>query len=405
MTIPQIAADWKADYVRHYNPDRPQFAEALFGRSIVMGEREGPRFLNSEDGRWLYNVHCNGGTYNLGHRHPAIVEALREAVGHLDGGNHWFTSPWRAMLAKRLSATTNDLMPGAMLTSSGQEAADLAIKFARWHTGRLGIISAEGGYHGLCGLASAAGSAHWRTRFGCDLPGFSQVPFNDLAAMEQAVTDQTAAVILESIPATLGMAVPVDGYLKAVQEICHRKGALLILDEVQTGMGRTGTMWYYQQTGTEPDMVMVGKGLGGGIYPVSALLLGDAMMKTYATDSTVYGSTYGGSEIGCVVGCAVLDVTEGGDFLGNVQAVADRLSNELIFDGEVRQCGLFMGLKGPERSSGRDYSLRLYEQGIFAKDSSNDPSVLQYLPPLILTDSEVDDIVARTNAALAGPAA
>ena len=403
MKMERAAGDWHEAYSRHFNPERIRDFEKWFGRSIVLGERDGPRFQNAEDGTWLFNCHCNGGTFNLGHRHPQILDALREALGTLDVGNHWFPSPWRARLAQRLSATTDGLLPGALLCSSGGEATDTALKFSRWHTGRPGIVSAVGGFHGTTGLASAAGAPRWRDRFHNALPGFEQVPFDDLEAMERTVGNDTAAVILEAIPATLGMPIPSDGYFKEVERICRRHGALLIVDEIQTGLGRTGTMWFYQQAGAEPDIVLTGKGLGAGLYPVASALLSKPLMKTYATDSLVAGSTYGASELGCAVGLAVLDLTESPGFLEHVRSLAERFRDGLgSLNCELRQRGLFMGLKWPAEGQGWEAAQRLYEQGIWAVFAASDTSVTQYLPPLIVTDAQADDIIARTNAALAG---
>ena len=403
MHAPDFSGDWHEAYARHFNPSRDAAIQHYFGRRIAIGERQGPRFQNAEDGQWLYNCHSNGGTFNLAHRHPHVVATLRDALEHLDCGNWWFPSPWRTKFAQRLAATTDGLLQGALLCNSGGEAADSALKFAHWKTGRTGIVSTFGGFHGLTGLATATGDERWRDRFGCKLPGFTQVPFDDLGAMERSVGPDTAAVILETIPATFGMAMPAKGYLKEVERICRRQGALLILDEIQTGLGRTGTMWYYQQTGAEPDIVLTGKGLGGGIYPLSAALLSKALMDKYAEDAFVTGSTFGGSEIGCAVGMAVLDVTEAADFLPRVNRLATRFRVELGGLGcELRQAGLFMGLNWRKEDLGREASRRLYEHGVWTVFAGGNTAVTQYLPPLVLTDAEADDIIARTNAALAG---
>ena len=200
-------------FATHVNPGKVAAYEAL-GLDLVMGERHGARFRDAYDGRWLYNCHCNGGVFNLGHRHPAVVAAVREAMDHLDIGNHHLVSGWRALLAERLADSTGGLLPGVVFGVAGGEAIDLALKVARAHTGRTGIVSAVGGYHGHTGLAMAAGDPEYRDPFGPNLPGFVQVPFNDLDALDRAVDDTTAAVILESIPATLGMPIPAPGYLQ-----------------------------------------------------------------------------------------------------------------------------------------------------------------------------------------------
>ena len=173
-----------AAFAAHVNPGKVAAYEAL-GLDLVMGERSGARFRDAFDGRWLYNCHSNGGVFNLGHRHPTVVAAVRDALGHLDIGNHHLVSGWRAVLAERLAAGTDARLPGVVFGVGGGEAIDLGLKLARAHTGRSGIVSAVGGYHGHTGLAMAAGDPAYRDPFGPNLPGFVQVPFNDLDALDR----------------------------------------------------------------------------------------------------------------------------------------------------------------------------------------------------------------------------
>jgi acetylornithine/succinyldiaminopimelate/putrescine aminotransferase len=365
--------------------------EAL-GVDLVMGERSGSRFRDAFDGRWLFNCHCNGGVFNLGHRNPTVVDAVRDALDHLDIGNHHLVSGWRATLAERLSGSTGGLLPGVVFGVGGGEANDLAIKLARAHTGRTGIVSAVGGYHGHTGLSMAAGDPEYRDPFGPNAPGFTQVPFNDLAALDVAVGDATAAVLLEPIPATLGMPMPAHGYLQGVERLCRERGALLILDEVQTGLGRTGTRWYFEQEGLQPDLMTTGKGLSGGVYPITATLMTAAVHAFFDDHPFVHISTFGGAELGCVAALAVLDVIETPGFLERVIAVGERF--EAAFTGlpfELRRRGLFMGIKLPGEGDGMTAAGALIANGVFAVFANNDTSVLQFLPPLTITDDEVDE--------------
>jgi acetylornithine/succinyldiaminopimelate/putrescine aminotransferase len=385
-------------FAAHVNAGKVAAFQAL-GLDIVMGERTGSRFENVVDGRWLYNCHSNGGVFNLGHRNPTIISAVRDALDHLDVGNHHFVSGWRARLAERLAATTGGLLPGVVFGVGGGEANDLALKVARAHTGRVGVVSAVGGYHGHTGLSMAAGDPEYRDPFGPNLPGFAQVPFNDLAALDHIVDDTTATVILEPIPATLGMPLPQPGYLAGVQRICRDRGACLVIDEVQTGLGRTGTTWYFQQEGIEPDMVTTGKGLSGGIYPITATLMTAEIHSFFDEHPFVHISTFGGAELGCVAALATLGVIGEPGFLDRVEEVGGRF--EGAFAGlpfEVRRRGLFMGLKfdadGDAMLAARD----LIRAGVFAIFANNDTSVLQFLPPLTVLDDEVDEIIAIVRA-------
>ncbi|MBK9178039.1 MAG: aspartate aminotransferase family protein [Acidimicrobiales bacterium] len=364
------------------------------GLGLVMGEREGARFQDAYTGEWFWNCHCNGGVFNLGHRNPRIVAALRRALDHLDVGNHHLVSPWRALLAERLAATTGDRLPATVFGVGGGEAVDLALKLARGHTGRQGIVSARGGYHGHTGLAMATGDASYRDPFGPNLPHFTQVPFDDLPALDAAVGRDTAALILESIPATLGFPVPSPGYLRAAGELCHERGALLILDEVQTGLGRTGTVWSYQQDGAEPDMVVTGKGLSGGLYPISATLMTADLHDFFDHHPFVHVSTFGGAELGCVAALEVLDIVTGPGFLERVVALGDRFGAGLAgLPFTLRRRGLTMGLAFPREGDGLLAAADLIRAGVFAVFANNDTSVVQFKPPLIATDDEADEII------------
>lgn len=389
-----------AVFASHVNPGKVAAYEAL-GLELVMGERSGARFRDAFDGRWLYNCHSNGGVFNLGHRHPAVVAAVREALDHLDIGNHHLVSGWRALLAERLAAGTHQRLPGAVFGVGGGEAIDLALKLARAHSGRSGVVSAAGGYHGHTGLAMAAGDPAYRDPFGPNLPGFVQVPYNDLEALDRAVDGSTAAVILESIPATLGMPPPAPGYLIGVQQLCRDRGACFVLDEVQTGLGRTGTMWYYQQEGLEPDIVVTGKGLSGGVYPITATLMTAELLAFFEQHPFVHISTFGGSELGCIAALAVLDVIESPGFLTRVNELGARFEAGLAgLDLELRRRGMFMGLKLPGEGDGLTATRDLIGAGVFAIFANNDTSVVQLLPPLILSDAEADDIISIVRATL-----
>ncbi|HEX9258532.1 MAG TPA: aminotransferase class III-fold pyridoxal phosphate-dependent enzyme [Acidimicrobiales bacterium] len=395
------SADATADaFAAHVNAGKVAMFRAL-GLDLVMGERSGPRFRDAFTGQWLYNCHSNGGVFNLGHRHPAVVGAVRDALDRLDIGNHHLVSGWRARLAERLAASTGGLLSGVVFGVGGGEANDLAIKLARAHTGRTGVVSAIGGYHGHTGLSLAAGDPEYRDPFGPNLPGFAQVPFDDLVALDAAVDDTTAAVILEGIPATLGMPIPSPGYLPGVERVCRERGALLIIDEVQTGLGRTGTMWFFQQEGVSPDIVVTGKGLSGGVYPITATLMTGAVHRFFDDHPFVHISTFGGSELGCVAALAVLDVVESPGFLERVRVLGDRF--ERGFAGApfaLRRRGLFMGLKLASEGDGVVAAGGLIRAGVFAVFANNDTSVVQLLPPLVLDDAEADEIITIVRSVL-----
>ncbi|MCK5332195.1 MAG: aspartate aminotransferase family protein, partial [Candidatus Marinimicrobia bacterium] len=306
------------DQFRHHVSSGKTEFFLKYGMDFVMGKREGSYLYDIDGEKRLFNLHCNGGVFNLGHRNEELIDLLISAIAELDIGNHHLMSRERAELAAMLA----DLMPGdlnyTVFGVGGGEAVDLAIKVARGYTQRADIISATGGYHGHTGLALAAGDAKYRQPFGPPVPGFRQVSFNDLAALETALDDQTAAVILETVPATLGMVIPDPEYLPSVSEICHRNGTLLIIDEVQTGLGRTGKLWGFEHFEIIPDIVVLGKGLSGGIYPISATIIREPLESVFHPDPFIHISTFGGAEVGCRVAKRVLEISASADFLSQV---------------------------------------------------------------------------------------
>ena len=391
-------AEAEQAFARHVSRGKSAFFEK-YGLSLLMGERAGARFHDAYDGREFYNVHCNGGVFNLGHRHPAVVAALRRALDEgLDVGNHHLVSGYRAALAARLSATTGDALSGVVFGSSGGESVDLALKLARGVTGRRKVVSAAGGYHGHTGLALAAGDPQYREPFHHELPGFVQVPFDDLEALGAAVDDDTAAVILEPVPATLGMPIPGPGYLEGVAHLCGQRGVKLVLDEVQTGLGRTGRMWGYQHHDLVPDLLVTGKALSGGLYPITATLMKPEVHAFFDERPFVHVSTFGGAELGCATAIAALDVVEAPGFLARVNELSDRLAAGLEgLPFTLRRRGLMMGLVLGGPGLGLYASKFLFDGGVFATYANNDTAVVQLMPPLVLTDAEADELVARVR--------
>ncbi len=390
-------------FAEHVNRGKVRAFEAL-GVDLQMGERAGSWFADAFDPERRYlNCHCNGGVFNLGHRNPRVLGALRRALDELDIGNHHLVSGWRAELARRLAETTDGLLPGVVFGVGGGESIDLALKLARAHTGRTRIVSAVGGYHGHTGLAMAAGDPEYRDPFGPNLPGFDQAPFGDLEALARVVDDETAAVILEPIPATLGMPVPPEGYLYEVQALCRDLGAVFVLDEVQTGLGRTGTVWCWQQEGLEPDIVVTGKGLSGGVYPITAALMTDDLHRFFDDHPFVHISTFGGAEPGCLAALEVLAIVTEPGFLERVRELGERFEAAFVdMPFELRRRGMFMGLKFADPIGGITAAGRLISAGVFAVFANNDQSVLQFLPPLTLSDEEAELLIEIVRRELGG---
>jgi putrescine aminotransferase len=378
-------------------PDRVRFLTGA-GIDLVIGRREGYRIWDL-DGRELIDLHLNGGVFNLGHRNPDVIASLVEGVDTLDIGNHHFPSPERAALAQRLVTLTPG-MQYAVFASGGGEAIDLAIKSARRAAGVRRIVSLIDAYHGHTGLALAAGDEAAATSFLASDQDFVRVPFNDMDALSAALVEPTAAVIMETVPATAGFPVPM--HLPQVRQLCDARGALLIADEVQTGLGRSGNLWAVEHFGVVPDILVAGKGLSGGIYPIAATLLSARAGAWLQSDGWGHVSTFGGAELGCRVASKVLDLTLAAmpelpisrwtEGLAQVQA---RHPSWLV---EVRQTGLIIGLRFAHEYGGMLMTKLLFEQGVWAMFAGFDCSVLQFKPGLLMHD-EIDDVLAALDRA------
>ncbi len=399
----------RAQAAKYVCPGRVQMLD-MFGLDLVIGRREGYRIWDL-DGRELLDFHLNGGVYSLGHRHPELIDTLRAALDTLDIGNHHFPSVQRAALGEALANATPGDLQFSVFASGGGEAVDIAIKSARHTTGRRKIVSAVKGYHGHTGLALQAGDERFLKLFHSEPAAgdFVQVPFNDLDAMQDALqSGEAAGVLLETLPATYGFPLPQPGYLAAVRELCTRHGALYIADEVQTGLGRAGALWGVDTYGLEPDILVTGKGLSGGLYPIAATILSPETAAWLREDGWAHVSTFGGAELGCVVAMKVLEILQREEVRDNATKVANVLGEGLRslqahypeWFLEVRQCGLVMGLKFNDDIGGLHMSRALYEHGLWAMFAGLDLSVLQFKPGLLLTDSECAQALEIVEAAL-----
>ena len=394
---------------RHLCPGRVRTFRAL-GVELVIGRREGYRIWDL-DGRELLDLHLNGGVFNLGHRNPELVATLRDALDHWDVGNHHFPSGPRAELAATLARLTPGDLQYAVFASGGGEAIDLAIKTARHATQRRKVVSIAKGYHGHTGLALAAGDERFSRMFLSEGPPgeFAQVPWNDLDAMRGALAGgAVAAVVIETLPATFGFPPPAPGDLAGVKTLCDRHGTLYVADEVQTGLGRTGTLWAIEQHGVEPDLLVTGKGLSGGLYPIAATVLSRRVAGWLDEDGWGHVSTFGGAEIGCVVAQRVLEITTRPETVANVAETARELRAGLeavrarhpAWLVEIRQSGLVIGLRFADPQGAMRMTKALYEAGLWAMFAAHDPSVLQWKPGLLVDAALRREMLERLEAGI-----
>jgi acetylornithine/N-succinyldiaminopimelate aminotransferase len=353
---------------------------------------EGTRLWDDEGNEYL-DFLTGISVAQLGHCHPAVVDAVREQAGRLiHVGNLFYTEPGMR-LAKRLA----DLSLGGrvFLSNSGAEAIECALKLARRRRTGGDFVVMEGGFHGrTMGALSATPQESKQAPFAPLVPGFTVVPRNDGEALVAAVSDRTAAVLLEPIQGESGIH-PLDPeVVRAAREACDEHGAVLVFDEIQCGMGRTGTLWAHEQVGVTPDVMTVAKGLGGGLPVGACVTNADAADVLGPGD---HGSTFAGGPVIAAAANAVLDVVTGDRFLDTVRQRGDRLADGLRGLGlEPRGLGLMVGFDLPDAP---DVARRaLLEQRLVVHATG--PETIRMLPPLTVSDEEIDDAVSRLRTAL-----
>jgi acetylornithine/succinyldiaminopimelate/putrescine aminotransferase len=406
----QATDDFLARSKQFWNPGKTSDWQRM-GVDLVIDRREG-YYLWDMDGRRLIDVHLNGGTYSLGHRNPEVVEAVREGMAYFDIGNHHFPSIMRTHVAEMLARLTPPGLTRTIFASGGAEAIDISLKSARNATKRRKIICIERCYHGHTGLAVQVGDDRFSKLFLSDAPSSEvfKVPFNDLDRMLSAIAvGDAACVIMETIPATYGFPMPQPGYLKAIKEACEKVGTLYIADEVQTGLMRTGEMWGIETYGVVPDMLVTGKGLSGGIYPIAAVVVNEKAGKWLSEDGFGHMSSFGGAELGCLAAAKVLEICARSETRSQVHYISAYIGEGLrqvqrnypdFFTG-IRQRGIVMGLEF-NHDQGAVYVMKhLYQNGIWAIFSTLDKRVLQFKPGLLIDREMCDEILTRLDASVA----
>lgn len=388
-----------------WNPDKTQFWSDA-GIPLVIDRRE-EYFIYDMSGKRLIDVHLNGGTYNLGHRNPEVVQAITTAMAHFDIGNHHFPSLARTALAEALVASAPPGISKVVYASGGGEAIDIALKTARHATQKRKIISIVKAYHGHTGLAVGTGDDRFSKLFLADRPEeFPHVPFNDLEAMERELRGRdVAAVIMETIPATYGFPLPEPGYLETVKKLCERYDALYIADEVQTGLMRTGELWGITKHGIAPDILVTGKGISGGMYPIAAVLVSDRAAGWLNEDGFGHISTFGGAELGCIAALKALEICSRPETRSTVHYISDFIGAGLRriqaeypewFVG-IRQNGVVMGLEFAHPQGAKFVMRHLYDNGVWAIFSTLDPRVLQFKPGILLKPELAEELLDRVE--------
>jgi|TARA_B100000497_G_scaffold38141_1_gene44760 acetylornithine/N-succinyldiaminopimelate aminotransferase len=379
----------------------PTYARAPF--SFTKGEGT---WLIEEDGRRFLDLGAGIAVNALGHAHPSLVAALTEQAQNLWHVSNLYTIPQQTELADQLVAQS--FADTVFFTNSGTESCELAVKMARkyWfekgQSDRVEIITFSGSFHGRssAGIA-AAGSEKMTKGFGPLLPGFVHLDWADHAAIDAAITAKTAAILIEPIQGEGGIRPVPDACLKGLRELCDRHNLLLIFDEVQCGIGRSGKLFAHEWAGVAPDIMMVAKGIGGG-FPLGAVLASEA--AALGMGAGTHGSTYGGNPLACAVGCAVLTSVADEAFLAEVRRKSALFKQKLggliaahpdVFES-LRGEGLMLGLKC--KCANTDLVAAGYEALVITVPAAD--NVVRLLPPLNITDDEIELAIARLDQAV-----
>jgi ornithine--oxo-acid transaminase len=399
-------------------PDRPQ---AIIGRTEAFGARNYaplPVVLAHGDGCWVTDV--DGRRYldclaaysalNQGHRHPRIMAAVAQQCERLTLTSRAFHNDRLGPFLEKLCRTAD--MEVALPMNTGAEAVETAVKLARkWGyerrgvaRGRAEVVCCTRNFHGrtMTGV-SLSSDSHYHNDFGPVAPGFRPVAFGDVDAIEAAVTEHTVAVLLEPIQGEGGINVAPAGYLRGVRDLCDRHGLLMLIDEIQTGLGRTGELFcHHHEGGIEPDVMTLGKALGGGVYPVSAALASWRVMEVLQPGD--HGSTFGGNPLACAVAEAALDVILDEGLSDRARRMGERLLSGLrTIDSErvvaVRGRGLLVGIEiDPTAGPARDFCVALMHRGVLCKETRE--QVLRLAPPLTIDASAIDWLLEQLRAVL-----
>ncbi|WP_289139299.1 ornithine--oxo-acid transaminase [uncultured Brevibacillus sp.] len=379
---------------RNYNP-----------LPIVISKAEGVWVEDPEGNKYLDMLSAYS-ALNQGHRHPRIIQALKDQADKVTLTSRAFYNDQLGEFYEKLSALTGKEMILPMNT--GAEAVETALKAVRrWAydvkkvpENQAEIIVCEGNFHGrTVTVTSFSSDEGYRRGFGPFTPGFKIIPYGDIEALKQAITPNTAAFMLEPIQGEAGILVPQDGFLKQAQELCKANNVLLVCDEIQTGFGRTGKMFASDWEDVKPDMYIMGKALGGGVFPISAIAADKEILSVFEPGS--HGSTFGGNPLGCAVAIAAMDVLAdeglvqrslemGEYFIGKLREI----NNPVI--KEIRGRGLFIGVE--LTTAARPYCEQLKELGLLCKETHE--TTIRFAPPLVISKEDLDWAIERIKKVL-----
>jgi len=379
MTNKQYLKRWDNSLQNNYG--KPSIA-LVQGKGIVVTDADGNTYLD-----FLGGI----ATSILGHAHPAIVKAVTKQISTLSHVSNFYAHPNAIELAEKLAAMTGDKSAKVFFCQSGAEANEAALKLSR-RTGKVRVVAAQGAFHGrTMGALSLTGQASKREPFLPLIKGVKHVPYGDIDAMRKAISKKTAMVIIEPIMGEAGVIVPPSDYLQQLRQLCDKNDSLLVIDAVQTGMGRTGDWFGHEYSGITPDVITLAKGLGGGLPLGAMIALGKAADLFQAGD---HGSTFGGNPVTTAAGLAAIEYIETKDILQKVEKQGSHLMQELaLIPGvkEVRGAGLLLGIE-LESLKASDVSDAMRDAGILVNAAN--ATTIRIAPALIVTDAQINKFIS-----------
>lgn len=387
-------------YEKYINPAVARLFRFM-GLSAIEQQADGV-VITDNDGKEYIDCLGGYGVFSLGHRHPRVVEAVKAQIDCMPMSSKVLFNKPMADLAEIMAKITPGDLQYSFFGNSGTEAVEGALKLARAHTGRNKIVSTVNSFHGkTLGALSATGRDLFRDPFQPLLSGFVHAPFGDAAAITKIIDTDTAAVIVEPIQGEGGIIVPPDEYLPYLRQLCDRHGALLICDEVQTGLGRTGKMFACEHYGITPDIITTAKALGGGVMPIGAFTARPQIFAEYITSPFLHTSTFGGNPLACAAAIEAIKViheenlvekaaAKGQYFMERLQAVADQFPGVIR---EVRGKGLMIGVELTKEGIGGLLMSELINKGVLVAYTLNNPKVIRIEPPLIIAEETIDQVM------------
>lgn len=384
-------------YEKYVNPGMARLFRYM-GLSTIEWESKGSIVTDLKGDQYL-DLLGGYGMYGAGHSHPKIIAAVKEQLDRMAMPTKLLLNKPMADLSELLAQITPGDLQYSFICNSGTEAVEAALKLARLSKKKTGIISTVGAFHGKSlGALSATGRDIFRKAFLPLVPGFTHVPYGDAEAVERAINEDTAAVIVEPIQGEGGVIVPPKGYLTALREICDRKDILLIVDEVQTGMGRTGKAFAVDHEGVVPDIMCLAKALGGGIMPIGAMVARPHLWEGFADAPFIHTSTFGGNPLACAAAIAAIKVM----LEENLPAKAVERGEQFLtalhkwkaqypdFIAEVRGMGLIIGIEFTDDGYAGFTISEMVNNKILAAYTLNNAKVIRIEPPLVITEAEVN---------------